>query len=228
MLLPRLAERIGRLAPGVELWVHAYSDYGDAPLADGSFDVVLGVPHAARPAGFYEKRLFAESFTCIVRAGHPLSRKRLTMARYCAASHLLVSPRGTPGSFVDDALAAVGKSRRVALVVPHFLVVPHVVAASDLVATLATRVAGLFAPLLGLEQLPPPFALSGFAIALTWHERQHHDPAHRWLREQIAAVARDLGACGAGGAGAATRKSSDNAASLRNVESALDSSHVER
>jgi DNA-binding transcriptional LysR family regulator len=74
---------------------------------------------------------------------------------------------------------------------PHFLVVPHVVAASDLIATLATRVTALFAPLLGLARLPPRLPISGFAMALAWHERQHQDAAHRWLREQIVAVASD-------------------------------------
>src|SRR5665647_1601381 len=56
---------------------------------------------AASPAGSYEKVLFDETFTCIVRAGHPLADARMTLARYCAAPHLLVAPRGTPGSVVD-------------------------------------------------------------------------------------------------------------------------------
>jgi DNA-binding transcriptional LysR family regulator len=193
VVLPRLAERVRQVAPGVDIWVHAFSDFGDQRLADGSLDVVLGPPRGAvRRAGFFEKRLFSETFTCVVRRGHPLSRKRLTLPRYCAASHLLVSPGGTPGSFVDDALLAVGMSRRIALAVPHFLVVPHVIAATDLIATLASRVAGLFAPYFGLVRLAPPLLVPALAIALAWHERQHDDPAHRWIREQIVAVARDL------------------------------------
>jgi DNA-binding transcriptional LysR family regulator len=193
VLLPRLVERLGRLAPGVDLWVHAVTDFGDAGLADGSLDAVVGPPRGtARLAGCFEKHLFHETFTCVARSAHPLARKRLTLARYCSAPHLLVAPRGKPGSFVDDALAAVGRRRRIALAVPHFLVVPHVVAASDLIATLATRVTALFAPLLGLARLPPPLPISGFAMALAWHERQHQDAAHRWFREQIVAVAGDL------------------------------------
>jgi DNA-binding transcriptional LysR family regulator len=104
----------------------------------------------------------------------------------------LVTPRGTPGSYVDDALAAAGKSRRIALAVPHFLVVPHVIAATDLIATLASRVAALFAPLLGLARLAPPLRVPPFTIALAWHERQNRDPAHRWFREQIVAASREL------------------------------------
>lgn len=193
VLLPRLVERLHRIAPGIDLFAHTLTDHGDAGLAAGTFDVVLGPPRgAARPAGSYEKVLFEESFTCIVRAGHPLAAGRLTLPRYCAASHVLVAPRGTPGSFVDDALAAVGRTRRVALAVPHFLVVPHLIASSDLVATLAARVAATFTDALDLVQMAPPLALPRFQIALAWHERDHDDPPHRWLREQLLAVAAEV------------------------------------
>jgi DNA-binding transcriptional LysR family regulator len=193
VLMPRLVERLGRTAPGIDLFLHTLADHGDESLAAGALDVVVGPPRgAARPAGSYEKVLFDESFTCIVRAKHPLADAKLTLPRYCAASHVLVAPRGTPGSLVDDALAAVGRTRRIAVAVPHFLVVPHLVANSDLVATLATRVASTFADALGLVQLAPPLALPKFQIAVAWHERNHDDPPHRWLREQLIAVAAEL------------------------------------
>jgi DNA-binding transcriptional LysR family regulator len=193
VLAPRLVERLARAAPGIDLWIQTFADHGDEALAAGVLDVVIGPPRgAARPAGSFEKVLFDESFTCIVRTGHPLADSRMTLARYCAASHLLVAPRGTPGSFVDDALADLGRSRRVAVAVPHFLVVPYVIAASDLVATLATRIASRFGDTLGLVQMSPPFVLPKFEIALAWHERAHDDRPQRWLREQILAVAAEV------------------------------------
>jgi DNA-binding transcriptional LysR family regulator len=192
VVLPKLSARLARLAPGIDLWVHTFDDWGDAELATGKLDCVLAPPRRnARPSGMFEKVVLDESFTCVMRAGHPLAGSRLTLARYCELPHLMVAPRGTPGSFVDDALAAVGRSRRVALAVPHFLVVPYVIAATDMVATLADRVAALFATTLDLALVPPPVAIAKFAIALAWHERNHRDPAQRWLRDQIAAAASD-------------------------------------
>ena len=38
-----------------------------------------------------------------------------------------MAPRGTPGGIVDEVLASMGLARRVVLMVPSFLVVPHVV-----------------------------------------------------------------------------------------------------
>lgn len=193
VLLPPLVERLSRLAPHCDVWIHAHQTHGDEELAAGALDLVIGPPRGtARGAGCYERVLFEESFSCIMRAGHPYAGARMTLARYCAAAHLLVAPRSQPGSFVDDALAELGKSRRIALAVPHFLVVPHIIAASDLVATLANRVAALFVDSLALAMVTPPVQIPKFQMALAWHERNHHDAPHRWLREQILAVAKEI------------------------------------
>jgi DNA-binding transcriptional LysR family regulator len=197
VLLPRLAARLAR-APGIELWIHQFSDDGNAQLVNGAFDVVIAPPlGATRPAGCYERTLFTESFTCVMRADHPLAADRLTLARYCDARHVLVAPRGTPGSVVDSALASTGQSRHIAVAVPHFLIVPHVIAASDLIATLASRIVASFAPTHGLVQKPPPLDIPGFAIALAWHERTHVDPGLKWLRDQLSEIAAETPTAGA-------------------------------
>ncbi len=189
VILPGLMARLARDAPHVDLRVIPAPDDRVA-LAAGEIDCVLAPRRAPSEAvGGYERRLFDETFTCLVRRGHPAAAQRLTLARYEALPHLLVAPRGTPGSFVDDALAALGRRRRVALTVPHFLVAPHVVAATDLIVTLASRIADVVAGPLDLVALPPPLELPGFTMSLWWHERNHHDPAQRWLRDAIATVA---------------------------------------
>jgi len=193
VLLPRFTERLARVAPGIDLWVHAFADWPNDQLATGALDFVIGPPRGTRgPAANFERVLFDDSFTCIVRTGHPLAGARMTLARYCAAHHLVVSPRGTPGSFVDDALGKLGKTRRIALAVPHFLVVPYVIEGSDLVATLTSRVAARFAESLAIVAMAPPIAIPNFQIAVSWHERNHHDVAHRWFRDQLFAVAAEI------------------------------------
>ena len=76
--------------------------------------------------------------------------------------------------------------------VPHFLVAPHVVRETDVILTLAARVANSLGPLLGLRQLAPPIELEGFSMSMVWHERQHADPAHHGCAALIAAVAKTL------------------------------------
>ncbi|MDZ4360557.1 MAG: LysR substrate-binding domain-containing protein, partial [Variovorax sp.] len=83
----------------------------------------------------------------------------------------------------DEALAAQGLTRRVALSVPHFLFMMSVLASTDMVAMLPERLAR-GAP--GLRVVEAPLEVPGYEMAMLWHERRHRDPGHRWLREQIA------------------------------------------
>lgn len=187
VVLPRLAAEVERVAPNVALRVRPVPEPFVQDLEDQQLDVVLAPP--IQPvAGVHARKLFEERFVCVVREGHPGVGARLTLDRYCALSHLLIAPRGRPGSYVDTALAAMGRTRRIRLTVPHFLAAPMIVAESDLVVTLAERVAERFQPSLGLRLLPPPFDISGFSIHLFWHARAEDDPAHRWLRQQIVAA----------------------------------------
>jgi DNA-binding transcriptional LysR family regulator len=195
VLLPRVVERMAKEAPRVDLRVVFQGDNPGGMLRSGDVDLLLSPVFAADVGpGMYARKLFDESFVCVVRRGHPLASKKLTLARYVAASHALISPRGKEGSQTDDALARMGLSRRVAVTVPHFLVAPHIVAQSDLILTLAARVADTLAAPLGLEILKPPseLRLDGFTMSAVWHERTHADPAQRWAREVFAEVAKDI------------------------------------
>lgn len=190
VLLPRLVAQLAKDAPGVDLWVVPLPADPAAALAAGELDLAIGVwSGVGWPTGIYQRALLDEDFHCVVRAGHPATKQRLTLVRFCELDHLLIAPRGTPGSRVDDVLASLGRTRRVVVRVPHFLIAPHVIASSDLVATIATRLARIYAEPLGLALLPTPFEMPGFTVSTAWHERAHADPGHKWLREQLARAA---------------------------------------
>jgi DNA-binding transcriptional LysR family regulator len=190
VLLPALIARITTTAPGVDLWIHDNPESRGADLETSPIDVAILPRGRVTTAGVLERNLFEEQFVCVMRAGHPLAaRRRLTLARFCAAAHLLVAPRSLPGGIVDDRLAALGRSRRVVIGVPHFLAAAHVLARTDLISTLPRRVVETMAPLIGLVAVPPPLELAGFTLGVLWHERHQHDPGHRWLRDQLVAIA---------------------------------------
>lgn len=203
VVLPPLVARLSADAPGVDL---AARDIGPVPLSDGlaagDFDLAIGPPTtvrsrpSARPAAgsLHERRLFSERFVCLVRRDHPRVGKRLDLDTYVELPHAFVAPRGTPGGIVDDVLAERGLSRRVALMVQSFLVAPWAVASSDLVITLAERLARAFQDQVpsALRVLEPPLSLPRFAMHMLWHERQHDDPGHRWLRKILVDVCRDV------------------------------------
>jgi DNA-binding transcriptional LysR family regulator len=96
----------------------------------------------------------------------------------------IVSPDG--GGFhgvTDEVLAQAGLARRVVLSVPHFLFVMSVLASTDLVAMLPSR---LVRDSSAVRVVEPPVEVPGYEMAMLWHDRSHRDPAHQWLREYIA------------------------------------------
>lgn len=84
----------------------------------------------------------------------------------------------------DEVLAQAGATRRVVLSVPHFLFVMSAIAGTDLVAMLPER---LVRNTPALRVVEAPVNVPGYEMSMLWHERVHRDPAHRWLREMIAA-----------------------------------------
>jgi DNA-binding transcriptional LysR family regulator len=193
--LPRLLARLWKEAPNVDVRITNLTARANEELAEDRIDLAMGVVgqfgSLDAPQGIRSQRLVTDGFVCVVREDHPVVKKRLSLEDFIALPHALVSPRGEGGSVVDSALAQIGKKRRVAVEIPHFLVAPHVVRETDVVLTLAERVAKSLVPLLGLRQLAPPLELSGFTMSMVWHERQHADAAHTWLRSMIAAVAKE-------------------------------------
>ena len=189
-VLPALLARLAVDAPGVDVRVTPVVRNVERALETAAADVVVSgafVPPEA--PGLFRQRLFDEAMVCVVRADHPLatSDDRITLEDFCAMSHVLVAPRGGRG-VVDEALGARGASRRVAVVVPHFLVAPFLVAESDLVLTVAESVARAFAPVLALRVMDPPVELPRAVYWQLWHERTHDDAAHKWLRGVLAEV----------------------------------------
>jgi len=177
LLLPPLVERLVREAPGIRIDVRPPPN--DALPND--IELAVGVFIGA-PASNHEQTLWTETFVCLLRKNSAATRGTFDRKRYLALSHLLVAPRGTPGSFVDDMLAKAGERRNVTVRVPHFLVAPHVVATTDLVWTAPEGIARVFVEHLPLVVREPPFRVDGFTVAMRWHARMANDPGLAWLR----------------------------------------------
>jgi DNA-binding transcriptional LysR family regulator len=121
----------------------------------------------------------------VMRRDHPLADQPLTLDAFVEAHHLLVSFSGRPHGFVDQALAALGRQRRIVLTVNQFATAGSVVAKSDLLTVLPLE----FLPATGAEhrlvQKPLPLSLAAVNVEMMWHLRKDDDPAHRWLREHL-------------------------------------------
>src|SRR5688572_3393884 len=182
LYLPRLLPRLSAEAPGVSLRVRALPS--KAPhliLESGEVDVAVGA-FSRLIAGCRQKRLYRERYVCVVRRDHPQFANGMTVEAFCSVPQVLVDPRGYVHERLDRWLAQQKVRRSVKLHVPYFLSLPLVIAQSDLLVVMASRVARAYAEMLPLKIMPPPVKLPTYDPRLFWHERFHRDPANRWLR----------------------------------------------
>lgn len=153
-----------------------------AQFEQGKIDLALLTP-STTPGDLHSRTLYEERYVCMLRADHPDARAPLSLDRFCALEHILVSYEGESfWGVTDDALAKVGRKRRVGLSVSSFLVLPEVLAVSEMIAVVPSRLASARASIRVQE---PPVAIHGFTKSMAWHERTHRDPAQQWLRELL-------------------------------------------
>lgn len=194
LLVPRLLERLAEVAPKVDFFARPVATEPTLALEQGQLDLLIQPTRTGEQTeSFHMQELWDEHFVGIARRGHPLTRGRVTLERFASASHALVSPRGQPGGGrVDEALKQHGLVRRIAFTTPSFLAAPQVVAMTDLVMILPARIAAALAGQLRLAMFEPPVEIPGFRMAMFWHDRHDSDPAHAFIRREIAQVAAAL------------------------------------
>jgi len=83
------------------------------------------------------------------------------------------------------------RERQVALNVPHWLIVPHVLARTDLVSVMPERFAAAIAGR-ALVFRDLPFASDSFDWTLYWHRRHEGNHAIGWLRGALRTVCQTL------------------------------------
>lgn len=176
-----------RAAPGIRVAIRplAIADLA-GQLTRGETDLAITIPEFAAP-DLVSRPLYRERYVAAVRRKHPMRREKPSLEEFCRFDHILVSPAG--GGFrgpVDEALAALGKKRKVVLSVPSFLLVPTLLQTSELVAVLPERL--LRGRERELRMFAPPLDVPGFDVIAVWHARMHKDATHRWLREFLVSV----------------------------------------
>ncbi|WP_224248216.1 LysR family transcriptional regulator [Hyalangium gracile] len=189
ILLPPLLEQLEHEAPGIGLSVLPFTDHIERQLSQGLGDLALVVQYDKVP-GLRVQAILRERLVCVVRRDHSEIRDTLSLEDFLRLQHVLVAPRGRRGSTVDSLLSERGQSRRIRVSVPSFLAAPYLVARTDLLVTLADRLARQLAEWLPLRLFEPPLPLPGFTLSMLWDARLENDPGHRWLRALIRRIAR--------------------------------------
>lgn len=157
-------------------------------LETGDIDLAVGYVPQLREK-IRRMRLFEEHYVCMTRPDHPLGRSApLTLKEYLSARHVVIASMGSGHQILERTLAERGMEENIALRVPHFVVVPLIVAGTDLIVSLPARVAEAWSRLVKVKVHPLPVPLPSFDVSLYWHARVENDAANRWLRSAMLAL----------------------------------------
>ena len=122
-----------------------------------------------------------------------MTRRGLTLDRFCALRHVALAPASHSASNpVDALLARLGRRREVVATVPSFLAVPGLLEKSDVAAILPRRIFDAVAARWRLSSLALPFELEGFTLEQAWHERARRDAGHAWFRQRVAELGKTV------------------------------------
>ena len=146
------------------------------------------MPHLE--AGFYQQKLFDQSFVCLASQRHPRVQSKPSKRSFLAEGHIVVTTSGTGHVIVDKVLAQKGYKRRVVLKLPSFLGVARIVAQTELLVIVPRRLGEALALNERVRVFDPPLSLPSYSVKQHWHERFHADAGNVWLRRTIAELLR--------------------------------------
>lgn len=177
---PDLMARVGAEAPGVRLHFMPKLDKNSTLLREGTVDLETGVVGVAISPEVRAQALFSDRFVGVVRAGHALSRGKITPVRYAAGKHIGISRMELDKGPIEEGLARLGLKRDIVTIVGGFSSALALARASDLIASVPEHHTGNLRA--GMHTFALPVPMPEITVSLLWHPRMHADPAHRWLR----------------------------------------------
>ncbi|WP_194723686.1 LysR family transcriptional regulator [Noviherbaspirillum malthae] len=180
--MPRLMKILADVAPGVSVsTVRNTSVNLRDEMEAGHVDMAVGLLPQLN-TGFFQRALFRQRYVCMFRAGHPLDKPKMSLKDFESAEHVTVVSAGTGHAKIDEFIARKGVQRHIKLTVPHFVAVGHILATTDMIATVPERYAMECAKPFGLKYVGHPLPMPEISINVFWHAKYHKEPGNQWLR----------------------------------------------
>ena len=184
VFLPGILKQLRQAAPATSLRsVSLPAEDVARGLEAGTIDLALGYFPDLTRHNFFQQTLFSDSFTCLIRADHPVKSARLSQKQFLQLDHAVVRAESRTEEVIERFLARRRIKRRITLTTPHFASVPPIVEQSDLVVTVPVPLARYFSTVSArIRVVKPPFDAPRIDLKQIWHRKFHHDARNRWLR----------------------------------------------
>ncbi|UVK38571.1 LysR family transcriptional regulator [Mesorhizobium sp. AR10] len=187
--VPALMKMAQQLAPGLRFETRSLSGgFPKAELESGAFDVAIAAYFADLPAGLRQRTIFTDRFVCVCAKENPYLGTGRALDNYLKAKHLQIEV--PPGVFapVDQYLQSRKKQRTIAVRIGNFLTPAQILGDTDYLLTCPRSLAAHYADAYPLAITELPFKLPAIDTLMVWHEKNHNDAFHSWLRTSIAKV----------------------------------------
>ena len=187
VFLPKLVQRIRKIAPNVDLVAKDVDplSYDQSLLDQRSIELCIGVS-GKLPSTVHNQDILQVSAVVVGKPDHPLFKGKLTLEKYLKAQHMIINVTGyTYSTFADIALQEMGKTRRTPLHIPYANIAARILPKTDYIATIPEVLLPVFKDHENMSIAPCPLNIPDAALSVAWHNRFDNDPGHCWLRQLI-------------------------------------------
>ena len=192
IVAPRLASYLTQNAPGIEVRIISGANRAPELLDNGEADFVV-VPFENLADRFGSQLLISDTWVCMARKDHAFAGQIPNIKKFADARHLVLSLNGDPYNFIDDELAKLGHSRRVAMTVNNSAVIPAIVEESDLIVTAPRKIIQRYASANSfLFECPVPVPNRSIHLDLAWHKRLSIHPSQKWFKDTLLDISSTL------------------------------------
>jgi DNA-binding transcriptional LysR family regulator len=185
LLLPDLTARLREIAPGIRILARGGDALEiEAMLDSGVVDLSVGCSYLPDSRHHCEP-LYQSTVLCCYNPQLLKLSSPVSLEAYMAAQHAVISQTDSLHGCVKDALEHAGAELDVVAAAPDFMSILATARSSAVIATVSSRIALRYGPLLGLDVSPVPLALSFPPVSMVWPLQMDSDLGCTWLRQQI-------------------------------------------
>lgn len=192
VLLPMLTERLRLVAPGITIKALPFTGDDFEPLMRGEVHLVLTAIEQV-PENLYRQALYDEKNACMVNPQFLESHPELSVGNFTKLDHIWVYLRNNDPGKIDDTLDKMGIKRNIVNTTPTFFLSAFTVASStNLVTVLPERVENTLCKNLPITTIDTPIPFETFTIYQVWHERSLKDKKHKFIRQLIVDICKNV------------------------------------
>lgn len=180
VILPKVIARITTEAPNIRCRIIPLGSDEIGAIQHNQADYVF-TNIDSKAANLY-RHVYQEHFTCLAAESHRLAGKSISLDDYLAAKHCVISTSGLGLGIIDQYLNNKNLKRNIVARVPYFLAATYVIAESDLLLALPSRLACLVEKSAKVVSFPLPLNIPSFSLYVYWHAKNQENAMHRWVR----------------------------------------------